>query len=96
MSAPPLFDVIKVIPLDDYKLLLIFDNNEKKMVNLEEQIKEISNTRFGKLKDREYFKTVLVNEELGTIVWDNGYDICPHLLYQMGERKDADEISSAL
>jgi hypothetical protein len=37
-----------------------------------------------------------MDEGLGTIVWDNGYDICPHLLYQMGEKCDDDKIYEAL
>jgi len=96
MTAAPLYDVIRVIPLDDYKLLLVFDNNEKKTVDLEKQVKEISNARFDRLNDRAYFRTVRVDEGLGTIVWDNGYDICPHLLYQMGEKCDDDKIYEAL
>ena len=31
-----------------------------------------------------YFKTVHVNHELDTIVWDNGADLSPEFLYEMG------------
>ncbi|HEY8022301.1 MAG TPA: DUF2442 domain-containing protein, partial [Thermoanaerobaculia bacterium] len=33
-------------------------------------------------KDREIFRSVRVDDELGTIVWPNGADICPDVLYE--------------
>lgn len=37
---------------------------------------------FEALEDPEFFRQVRVNHELGTIVWPNGADICPDLLYE--------------
>ncbi len=36
-------------------------------------------------KDQNYFKTVTVNSELDTIVWENGADFSPEFLYEIGE-----------
>lgn len=36
---------------------------------------------FAPLSDASYFRTVRVAPELGTIVWPNGADLCPDVLY---------------
>lgn len=46
--------VIKAIPKDDYKLLLEFDNGEKKSFDVTPYIK---GSWFGKLHDKPYFSS---------------------------------------
>ena len=36
---------------------------------------------FAPLKEPEYFRSVRVDPEAGTIVWPNGADICPDVPY---------------
>ena len=36
---------------------------------------------FGPLEDPVFFGRVAVDNELGTIVWPNGADFCPDMLY---------------
>jgi hypothetical protein len=36
------------------------------------------------LKDVDYFKTVRVNPDIDTIVWENGADFSPDFLYESG------------
>jgi hypothetical protein len=36
---------------------------------------------FGPLEAPEFFRRILVDHELGTIVWPNGADFCPDLLH---------------
>jgi hypothetical protein len=36
---------------------------------------------FGPLEDVRFFKQVQVDPEAGTIVWPNGVDFCPDVLY---------------
>jgi hypothetical protein len=38
---------------------------------------------FLDLEDVEFFKQVLVDPEAGTIVWPNGVDFCPDVLYSL-------------
>jgi len=36
---------------------------------------------FAALMDDSFFRQVRVDHELGTIVWPNGADVCPDVLY---------------
>jgi hypothetical protein len=36
---------------------------------------------FAPLLQDDYFRQVTVNTELGTVVWPNGADLCPDVLY---------------
>ncbi len=37
---------------------------------------------FAPLENSTYFRQALVDRDLGTIVWPNGADFCPDLLYE--------------
>jgi hypothetical protein len=39
---------------------------------------------FEPLKVIDYFKTVHVNPDINTIVWDNDADLSPDFLYEIG------------
>lgn len=68
-----------VKPLEKFEVLLEFSTGEKKTVNLEPLLR---GPIFDPLrKDDSLFRSVRVDEELGTIVWDNGADIDPDVLY---------------
>jgi hypothetical protein len=85
MNDNELHDIIRVSYLSDYKLILTFDDKSKRIIDLEQCINEVKGSRFQELENIEYFKKVRADRELGTIVWPNGYDICPDMLYHMGE-----------
>lgn len=68
--------------ISDYRLLLTFDNEITKIVDLEPYLK---GNIFEPLKNINYFKTVKVNNDIDTIVWENGADISPDFLYEIGE-----------
>lgn len=74
--------VKKVNYIDGYKLAITFEDNKKKIVDLESHI---GNGIFKKLVDVSYFKTVRFDEDLDTIVWDNGADLSPDFLYEIGK-----------
>jgi hypothetical protein len=64
-----------------YKLLVEFDNGVTKRVDLG---KHLDGEVFDSLKDLDYFKTVRVSADLGTIVWANDADFAPEFLYEIG------------
>ena len=76
-----LFDVVEVKVIENYKLFLRFENDVQGEVDITKIVP--FEGVFSKLKDKEYFATVYVNKELGTIVWDNGADLSPSYLYSI-------------
>ncbi len=61
--------------LDRFNVELGFSNGEQKVVDLEPLLR---GPIFDALKqDPKLFRSVHVNEEFGTIVWDNGADMDP-------------------
>jgi len=62
-------------------LLLTFKDGDVKLVDLKPHL---DGEIFEPLKDVNYFRTVSVNSELDTIVWENGADMSPDFLYEIG------------
>ncbi|MEH2051856.1 DUF2442 domain-containing protein [Nostoc sp.] len=74
-------DIIEVIPHDNYQLYLKFEDGKEGIVDVNQLI-EFTGI-FTPLKDLNYFKTVKINPEWGTIYWDNGADLDPDVLYSV-------------
>ncbi|MCM1228338.1 MAG: DUF2442 domain-containing protein [Clostridium sp.] len=72
--------VVKVQPLADYKLILEFDNGEKRIGDISPLLVR---PIFSFLKDPIYFNTVYI--EYGAVTWKdpngNEVDICSNKLY---------------
>lgn len=68
--------VSKVIPTDEYKLLLTFANGEHGIYDCSEML---NFGVFQELQDKIYFKKVTVLD--GTVFWPHEQDICPDTLY---------------
>ena len=74
--------VRNVTYLSGYRLLLDFGDGVRRLVDLQPHLEgEI----FEPLKDINYFKTVSVNPDLDTIVWQNNADFSPDFLYEISE-----------
>ncbi len=74
-----MIEVRSVKPLDKFQVLLEFSNGQKKIVDLEPLL---HGPIFKPIRENpEIFRSVRVDEELGTIVWENGADIDPDVLY---------------
>lgn len=73
--------VKSVLALDDYKLLLTFENNEKKIFDVSPYL-EIG--KFAELKENTMFQSVRVSFD--SIEWANKLDLDPELLYSKGIR----------
>ncbi len=71
--------VRSVKPLEKFRVLLEFSNGERKVVELE---LFLHGPIFEPIRENpELFRSVRVDEELGTIGWENGADIDPDVLY---------------
>ncbi len=68
-----------VEPLDGFSVRLGFTDGTTKQIDLEPYL---HGRIFEPIKnDINVFRTVKVDERAGTIVWDNGADIDPDVLY---------------
>ena len=70
------------------------EDGVRKLIDMEPHLEgEI----FDPLKNVDYFKTVRVNQDIDTIVWENGADFSPDFLYGVGtEVKDVQLLFSTL
>lgn len=75
-----LIDVTGVEPLPHRQLALTFADGFQGVVSVD-QIVQSYNGIFAPLQDDAFFRRVTVNDELGTVVWPNGADLCPDVLY---------------
>ncbi len=68
--------VTDVKPLENYKLLLTFENDEQKVFDVTPYL-EVG--KFSELKDDSLFKSVHISFD--SIAWKNQLDLDPELLY---------------
>ncbi|CAG0968646.1 hypothetical protein ANRL3_01350 [Anaerolineae bacterium] len=71
----------RVSYVSEFKLVLTFEDGSMRRVDLAD---ELDGQVFEPLKDINYFMTVRVDPDLDTIVWDNGADMAPEFLYEIG------------
>ena len=72
--------VTDVRVLDGYRVELTFSDGVRGIADLANRIIGRSGV-FGTLENPEFFRRVAVDPEVGTIVWPNGADFCPDMLY---------------
>ena len=73
--------VISVTPIDNYKILLTFENGEKRQFDMNPFLDK---GIFKELRDISIFNTVKVSYD--SIEWENEADIDPEILYQYSEK----------
>lgn len=84
----------EVIPLEDFRVRLEFTDGNSKQIDLEPYLR---GPVFEPLRtDRNQFRQVRVDPELGTIVWPNGADIDPDVLYGVAPPAAWDEEPSSM
>ncbi len=71
--------VDRVTPGEGYRLRVGFSDGTEKVIDVEPFLRGPIFERVR--KDRGFFEAVEVDRELGTIVWPNGADIDPDVLY---------------
>ncbi|MBI1800482.1 MAG: DUF2442 domain-containing protein [Chloroflexi bacterium] len=67
--------------LERYKLAVTFEDGQRRVVDLE---RHLEGEIFEPLRDIDYFQSFRVDPDLDTIAWDNGADISPNFLYDIG------------
>ena len=72
-------DVVEVTALDGYRLQLRFDDQSVGSVDVSTRVR--FEGIFEPLRDPAYFRLARVDRELGTVVWPNGADLDPEVLY---------------
>ena len=72
-------DIIAAEPLSDYRLHLRFEDGVEGTADLKNHLS--FRGVFEPLRDPLYFAQVRVDPELGTVVWPNGADLDPDVLY---------------
>ena len=81
-----LIDVTEVRPLENRNLDLTFADGLHAVVGMDRVIERYSGI-FAALMDDSFFRQVRVDRKLGTIVWPNGADVCPDVLYSFASGK---------
>ena len=84
MSAP--YDIEEVEYLGDYRLRLTFADGLVSLIDLADKLSGRVAPIFEPLRDQAFFAQVLVDPDLGTIVWPNGADLAPDKLHASAVR----------
>ncbi len=88
--------VKEIIDIEPFKLTLRFNTGEIRQVNLAEKMNEWATTpqsKFAELKNYEVFKQVKLNSDFETLVWENGIDLCPDVLYELSTEKSKKNVA---
>ena len=72
--------VESVTALPDFRLLLTFDNAERRLFDVKPYL---TKGAFAELSDVSLFRSVRVCFD--TVEWSNGADLCPEVLYAQSE-----------
>ena len=80
--------ITAVRPIRPYVVELDFTDGSHGVVDLSQWIVE-SRGVFASLRDPEFFAQVAVDEDAGTIVWPNGADLDPDVLYEAAHAASA-------
>ncbi len=75
--------VVSVSPLNNYRLLLVFEPDEKRIFDVTPYL---NTGKFAALRDPSLFHTVAV--KFDTIEWSNQLDIDPEFLYENSVKTD--------
>lgn len=67
-----IIDIVKVKPMNNFFLEISFSDGVTKVVDIKPLIK---NGISKQLENKDFFEKVSV--QYGTIVWENGFDLCP-------------------
>jgi len=81
--------------LKDYRLEISFSDGAVAELDFRRRIAGRGGV-FTPLESLEFFKQVTVDREAGTLVWPNGVDFCPDVLYAEATGKPTAELGTQL
>ena len=87
--------ITQVRHLKDYELEISFSDGTVANLDLRGRITKRGGV-FEQLHNVEFFARVSVDREAGTLVWPNGVDLCPDVLYAEATGKSIDELDNEL
>jgi len=88
--------VTNVKVLEGYRLGLTFDDGTYKEVDIRPWLERQPLGVFEPLLDPGFFAQVQVDPLLGTVVWPNGADLCPDVLYAYPEEVEVETAESPI
>ncbi len=80
----------EIIDVEPFKITLRFNTGEIRQIDLADKLSEWATSppsKFAELKNYEVFKQVKLDRESETLVWGNGIDLCPDVLYELSTEK---------
>jgi Protein of unknown function (DUF2442) len=80
--------------ISGYRLELGFTDGLRKEIDFTDRIAGRGGV-FRPLADMDFFRQVRLDPEAGTIVWPNGVDFCPDVLYSLATGKPIETLQSA-
>jgi len=87
--------VTRVRHVKDYEVEIRFSDGTIAKLDLAGRIRGRGGV-FEPLQDVDFFARVSVDREAGTLVWPNGVDFCPDVLYAEATGKDIAELGNQL
>lgn len=81
--------------IKDYQLEITFSDGTVGRLDFGERLVGRSGI-LKSLQDMEFFAQVGVDREAGTLVWPNGVDFCPDVLYAEATGRSIDEMDNEL
>ncbi|MEK7264436.1 MAG: DUF2442 domain-containing protein [Bacteroidota bacterium] len=80
----PIYKITSVKVIGPYQLEIQFHDKQKKIIDL---FPVLAGEMYAPLRDINYFNQVTIDKEVQTIVWPNGADFDPTVLYNWEENK---------
>jgi hypothetical protein len=65
------------------KLKSVFNTNEEKIVDFKNYVQHEERKILQPLKNEDFFKTLFVHSEFGTLSWKDEIDLAPEFVYEL-------------
>jgi hypothetical protein len=72
-------DVVRAVYREGYKIEVTFDDGKKGVIDFTKYLRR--GDVFKRFKDMDFFRSFVINRELGILTWQNEIDIAPETLY---------------